>query len=306
MKKFLAVFIVMIMSLTLFSVSCFAKEDSFEVLKGTPVMDGIVDEIYKQSVEQHVDLTNKIHTENGRWDSSDISGVAYLLYDDSHFYICAEVFTEKELTTREDSYIFSDPQPWRNDMVENWIGLEGISAIKVSLDPFGKKLFTYEANLDEGMEGVAKITDTGYVIEMSIPFYGSAGDDVSYSLQINDYDDANTIIAIGAQYSPYDYILSDKAVVTTSPESSGPDDDPGGNNSKPDNTPVSVVVTDADGKEVTDADGNKVTETLAAANTAASSSKINATSTSDTALAASVSLLVLAAASVIISKKRSR
>ena len=66
---------------------------------GTPVVDGVLDEIYKQSVA--VQLGEPFHTTGDSLDT-DATATAYLLYDADNLYVCV-VVNDDDILLREKS-----------------------------------------------------------------------------------------------------------------------------------------------------------------------------------------------------------
>ncbi len=217
MKKFLALLILCIMVLSVIP----ANAASTEVLKGTPTVDGILDEIYTQSVSQSITTENQVYNSGAEYADSDIKGTTYLLYDGKFIYACSVVTCSAKIDSAADDYIASDVNPWMNDVSENWFELDGAAKVKITLDAYGKRLFgTPELTGSEGIVGAATITDTGYIVELAVPYAGVAGAEIGYSLQLNDLI-GEGIIAIGSQTPEY-YKLSASEVTYPVVETEAP------------------------------------------------------------------------------------
>ncbi|MHB1154186.1 MAG: sugar-binding protein [Eubacteriales bacterium] len=203
MKKFLALLILCLMVLSVIP----ANAASTEVLKGTPTVDGILDEIYTQSVSQSITTENQVYNSGAEYADSDYKGTTYLLYDGKFLYACAVVTSSAKIDAAAEDYVMSDANPWMNDVCENWFEIDGGEKIKVSLDAYGKRLFgTPELTGSEGIVGAATLTDTGYIVELAIPCASAAGAEIGYALQLNDLI-GEGILAIGSQTPEY-YKLS--------------------------------------------------------------------------------------------------
>lgn len=217
MKKFFALLILCLMVLSVIP----ANAASTEVLKGTPTVDGILDEIYTQSVSQSITTDNQVYNSGAEYADSDYKGTAYLLYDGKFLYACSVVTCSAKIDSAADDYISTDVNPWMNDIAENWFELDGAEKIKVSLDAFGKRVFgTPELTGSEGIVGAATITDTGYIVELAIPYAGTAGAEIGYALQLNDLI-GEGILAIGSQ-TPVYYKLNATEVTYPVPETEAP------------------------------------------------------------------------------------
>lgn len=218
MKKFLAL---LILGLFVFS-AIPANAAATDVLKGTPQIDGVLDEIYTQSVSYSITTENQVYNSGAEYADTDIKGTTYILYDGKYVYTCTVVTCSSKIDTAGDAYITTDggTNPWMNDAAENWFELDG-TKYKISLDAYGKRLFgDPEVKGTEGYIGVAKITDTGYVIELAVPYAGKADVQIGYTLQVNDLIGTG-IVAIGSQ-TPVYYKLSATEVTYPKPETAAP------------------------------------------------------------------------------------
>lgn len=217
MKKFFALLILCLMVLSVIP----ANAASTEVLKGTPTVDGILDEIYTQSVSQSITTDNQVYNSGAEYADSDYKGTAYLLYDGKFIYACSVVTCSAKIDSAADDYISTDVNPWMNDISENWFSLDGAANIKISLDAYGKRVFgAPELTGSEGIVGAATITGTGYIVELAIPYAGAAGAEIGYALQLNDLI-GEGILAIGSQ-APVYYKLSATEVTYPVPETEAP------------------------------------------------------------------------------------
>lgn len=213
MKKLTAVLV--LCSAMLLLIPAYAGAE--EVLIGTPVVDGVLDEIYTQSVSQSITTDNQVHNDGAEYTDSDIKGTAYLLYDEKYLYAITVVTCSSDIDSADNDYVMTDANPWMNDVSENWIHLGAAETIKVSLDAYGKRMFgTPEITGSEGYIGAATITATGYIVEIAIPYTGAAGTEIGYALQLNDKI-GEGILAIGSQIPVY-YKLSASEVTYPAPE----------------------------------------------------------------------------------------
>ncbi len=187
-----------------------------EILKGTPTLDGKLDDIYKQSVM--VDSQGaKLNPVSGAdvTKASEMRGITYILYDDKYLYMCTTV-TDNTLMTRADSYFATGTNFWQNDNVEDYVDFAAaITAVsdpyKIAGDAWGKKLYGGDSIKD----GILKAThaDKSYVVEIAIPIQGKkAGDAIVYALQINNQIEAEGAKMVYLRTTPTKYTLSSKSV----------------------------------------------------------------------------------------------
>ncbi len=162
--------------------------DSTDILKGTPEIDGVLDEIYLQSASQT--LGNPAFYAWGDSGDADMSATSYFLWDDSYLYVCTVVTDDDVLDVGAATYE-ANPTNWQADAVEAWYD-EGNGIFKSHADAYGNTFFV-QANpgeptfTNEDLVNAAAITDDGYIIEYAMPF-AELGDGVSFnfSLQVND------------------------------------------------------------------------------------------------------------------------
>lgn len=218
MKKIPALILTAIFVLAL-TLTVPAQSD--KVLMGTPVIDGILDEIYMQSVA--VTLGEAFHT-TGETLDTDVTASAYLLYDADNFYVCV-VVNDNDILVREKEYIDSSDNPWENDLVEIWVDEEMLGEkTKMSFDPYGTRKFGSPDPFGLVGESVAAafISDTFYTVEYAIPLSekGAEGGTYGFSLQVNDLFPDNHVVALGSQ-EPVEYTFGG-AVELPAPEPEPP------------------------------------------------------------------------------------
>ncbi len=176
MKKILSIIFAVCLAASLITVVPVSAASN-EVLVGTPVVDGYVDDIYKQSLAIVID-GDPAKNESGT-DWWDATGNFYALYDSLYVYIVAEV-KDDDVVSAADKYVLRDFNPYKNDCVEfrldfNDGGLgsytENPSFFKVGIDAFGKRVYTLASEVFDVNTCVYKtrITEDGYVIEAAIP-----------------------------------------------------------------------------------------------------------------------------------------
>ncbi|MHC1696039.1 MAG: sugar-binding protein [Eubacteriales bacterium] len=202
MKKLYAVLLAVTLILTL-SISASAASD--KILKGTPTLDGVLDEIYLQSVE--VVLGGAFYSTNSD-NTTDVTGKAYLLYDEKNLYVCV-VVNDDDILSRDDAYINEGDNPWENEAVEIWVD-EGMAAnkSKLSFDASGKRFYfgPDPVGLGATTKAMAVKGDKTYTVEYVIPLAtaGAEGAKYGFSLQVNDLFADNHVVALGSQ-EPVEY-----------------------------------------------------------------------------------------------------
>ena len=199
------------------AVSCALPMHAADVkaLKGTPTVDGKLDDIYTQSGSLKVDNTMYIWGQGTGKDQSKASSVSYFLYDDTYLYVATVVSD----TTIVDCGIKSN---WMSDAVETWIKFpDTANNSKISVDAFNTKIYgsDYTA-FDKCKAAVVRGTDT-YTVEVAIPLDTfKTGSVVPISIQINDFfdKDATNGVAWGSQKADNNLTLSADAVVVKKEE----------------------------------------------------------------------------------------
>lgn len=182
MKKLFALILVALFTvLTLIPVS--AAPVSTDILKGTPSVDGTLDDIYTQSASYELDNLGFYIWGDGAM-AADAAATAYFLWDASYLYLAVAV---------TDSTIFSAEvgDVWQNDAAEVWF-LDEDMQFKIhaaadgnfflGADAAGATPFVFENALH-----AAKIDGSRYVVEMALPMNNlAAGKTFGFTLQVND------------------------------------------------------------------------------------------------------------------------
>ncbi|MBE6612211.1 MAG: hypothetical protein E7632_06945 [Ruminococcaceae bacterium] len=187
------------------SLSASVSAADYSAKKGTPVVDGKLDEIYLQSGSVVVDAHGKevwIKGDNGG--KSDVKSTTWMLWDDSYIYFACEA---KESTVVDTGIL----NGWEADAFEVWVNYNG-TLDKVSLDAFATKVYGNGAIVpqDKCLYAAAQ-TDDGYIVELAIPVGDyKAGASIGFSVQINDCIDkgAANIGCWGSQKADDNLILS--------------------------------------------------------------------------------------------------
>lgn len=177
-----------------------------DVLKGTPVLDGKIDDIYKLSATYTIDTTAKVYNSGAEYtDCPELKATTYMLYDDKNVYIACEVTDATILSAGADKV--KAGYVWQNDVTEFWISLDkGTTWGQFNMDAFGHGIgvgvpaapFADAA----GCKGAATKGTGSYVTEVSFPHGGlKAGAEFCQQTQVNNIlvADASKIVCIGAQ-----------------------------------------------------------------------------------------------------------
>lgn len=229
-KSLLLCLILIVSGILAVSVSAGPKDGVLEIKKGTPVVDGVREDIYKQSA--CYELENLGFYKWGDNEGSDISGDAYLLWDENYIYAC---FIVKESTPQQATaaYLAANPDnPWQNDAIESWWG-DGEAKFKFHTSADGSIVFGSAEpgpiTIDVSKATVVSVMhDDGYVIEMALPFSDlQAGREIGFDMQVNDLvtaaDDGGSGNASGGQEpASHIYTLSAEEVVYPVVETEAP------------------------------------------------------------------------------------
>jgi len=176
MKKFLAILVAAAMlaiSASAIEPYLFTEEDGevsvyadMTILKGTPVVDGVMDDIYLQSDSANAPAHRENTWGTGLLVDQSVDTTCWMLWDDNYLYIYGVTLD----TT--PGVLNDDPTAWCSDGVEF-----GFEAANGEFD--GEYFFRLRAaglvsaeNKASGMEGiqyVANVTDDGHTYEVAIP-----------------------------------------------------------------------------------------------------------------------------------------
>lgn len=223
MKK-LTVYGVLLIALLLMTFALPVYTSGGEVKKGTPVVDGILDEIYLQSYSYKVTIDDPVYTESAEYtDASDTEAITYFLWDEQYIYVCTLVTDSTLLSVGKDALDAVD-YTWQNDVCEMWWNVSGTQCL-VNLDAFGHRMTgSPTVTGSEGYVGKSTKDNASYIVEFAYPYANKAGNTFNYSTQINNIlaEDASKIICIGAQNSAYQYTLSADEVTYPEPETEAP------------------------------------------------------------------------------------
>ena len=223
-----------------------------EILKGTPTVDGKLDELYESSLSMVQGKDPAIWV-SGSGDSDDVKATVYFLHDGEYLYVCAVV-------TGDSVIVDTEASGWACDGVDVWFltpnAPTDATRTKITLDAFAqpydadnKHIGDHENDLNVDLSKIEKAatrTENGYVTEAKIPVpYASESEGtIAINLQLNNIytytaENGNGSATpndgqfgfYGAQFAtaPTTIVLSDTAATEPDPEQPPvvtPDPDP--------------------------------------------------------------------------------
>ncbi len=173
------------------------KSDETEILRGTPIIDGNVDDIYLNSyciylapgTEGYPDNPTEMEA------TKDTEGSAFFIYDDNYLYVCV-IVRDKTLMSMGKEWCDAQRWPWNNDGAEVFVCLgDGISR-SVHVDAYGisgkehykRGARDYYKDKDSSEWAAKIIGDDLYVVEIAFPFTKgeTSGTLVGVELEIDD------------------------------------------------------------------------------------------------------------------------
>jgi len=198
------------------AISASAASDA--VLKGTPKIDGVMEEIWTQSYTLPRDTANKGYTFGGAGEPYTVDFNSYYLWDDSYFYICTVVTDDDLVDVGADTYK-ADPKQWLSDAVETGFNMtDAATKFKVHTDAFGHALYIGDGTAPftvEEIKHAVKINKDGYVLEIAFPMDDvkkiMKDDKVIIRTQVNDISKKEVGVALYTK--TVNLPLSDTAVV---------------------------------------------------------------------------------------------
>lgn len=191
-----------------------------DVKKGTPVVDGVLDENYLQSYSYKITTENPVYNAGVEYtDAADTTATSYFLWDDKYIYVCTVVTDSTLLSVGKDVLDAAD-YTWQNDVCEMWWNVDGTQYL-VNLDAFGLRMTgSPTVTGSEGYVAKSTMDKNSYIVEFAYPYSNKAANTFNYSTQINNIlaEDASKIICIGAQKAVYQFTLSSTEVTYPEPE----------------------------------------------------------------------------------------
>lgn len=228
MKKALSLLLSAVLLTAAFAISTGAAAVSTDVFRGTPVIDGVLDEIYLQSASATIDNPG-FHIWEGYDGEFDMTATAYYLWDDNYFYCCT-VVTDNDVLDIGAARYEENPLNWQSEAVENWFD-EGYGKWKTHADAYGHTFFAQKVDSDPPFDytvesecrHAAALIDTGYIVEYAFRLEDlSVGAWLLTSIQVNDQctlnDGVGTGYASGSQNVEIELTFAADEAVTPEPE----------------------------------------------------------------------------------------
>ena len=174
-----------------------------EILKGTPELDGQLDDIYTQSAVYTIEADSV----NYAWGGAEIQdfseAASYFLWDDNYLYVCT-------VNVDDTPVALTGEKTWQNDAAELWFIDEGLRH-KIHAAADGNFFLGGDGDGQTpydfaGAKSVANYTDDSWCIEVALPMNDlGAGKEFSFTLQVNNCldDGAAAGSASGSQAGDY-------------------------------------------------------------------------------------------------------
>ncbi|MBE5993669.1 MAG: hypothetical protein E7247_14940 [Paenibacillaceae bacterium] len=164
------------------------EPNTINAVKGTPVIDGTVDEIWNQAKEEPVRIMTMA------WQGA--TGTVKTLWDEKNIYVLVRVKDKTLNTDNKNAYeqdsveLFLDEN---ND--KSYYYQEDDGQFRVSC----KNMVTFGSNgKREGFQSSVKVTEDGYLVEAKIPLTTTAekGKVMGFDVQINDSNERGERISV--------------------------------------------------------------------------------------------------------------
>ena len=207
-----------------------SAENVTTVLKGTPTIDGQLDEIYLESGK--LELDNHGFYAWGDVTEFDMRATAYFLWDYDYLYCCTVVTDDDVLDVGADNY--ADPLPgdyWMAEAVEVWYD-EGEGIWKSHIDAYGRCFYVEDTGRgamatfsQEDVKYTVTQNTQGYSVEYAMPMAGlEVGHTLGTSLQVDDLvkADKSQGYASGSQAADIVMTLSADEAKVSVPETEAP------------------------------------------------------------------------------------
>ena len=184
MKKFLSFLMAAALFISLAAVPAYAQ-NYFDVLKGTPVIDGQIDDMYLESVCVSPDTNQNININHAGWGQGATNTVdtcyTYYIWDDSCLYIASMVY-DKTINqfSYDECYVADEGMAQQGDLFVGCFIAPSGDYLKVSVDAFATFIDGNEEarsffNLDNATYASTVNTDEGYyIVEMALPIADGA------------------------------------------------------------------------------------------------------------------------------------
>ncbi len=160
-----------------------------DVFKGTPEVDAEMDDLYAEA--------QVLKTEAATEGETDVFAEARLLWDEEYLYVYIEV-TDPVLSDKNKN-------EWEQDSVEVVIDQNNGKTGSYQSDDaqyrinFNNKVSFGTNGNSKLFKSAARVTDTGYVVEVAVPLNkvpGAAGNEVGFDVQVNEDDGSGRRTAI--------------------------------------------------------------------------------------------------------------
>lgn len=220
MKRFVALFLTAMLILIAVGTAVSAAEGD-TILKGTPVVDGVKDAIYSQSMSEEL-LPQFWKT--GEADGN-ITGKLWALYDDKYLYVYAEIYGS-DFQPSDPDYVKDVDNPWETNCVEIWVDElgEGDNAGKFSIYYDGSRFFYDDSRttIDPNKTLYAASTiPGGYSVEYAIEFPAATplkeGNTIGIAFQANEYHKAEDSTSAHGTQVPIPYKLGGAVIPPAAP-----------------------------------------------------------------------------------------
>ena len=172
-----------------------SKSAAAEAMKGTPTIDGEIDEVWGKAKELPV---NKLVTsESSASEKEMATATVKLLWDEDNLYALWEV--------EDDKLSGGGYESWEADSVELFVDELNEKTTSYGDDDvqyrvsFEGKLSGGTGYKEENVKASTKKTDTGYVVEMAVKLLHAkreAGTRIGLELQVNDNGGDNSRVAV--------------------------------------------------------------------------------------------------------------
>ncbi len=198
------------------------------VKNGTPVIDGKMDEIYKQSASVTLDNFGFYITGETKENVEANKGTTvYYLWDEDYLYLCAEV-VDNTVTDKEESGVDYTKYETNDNLELYYWGASGDESTRGNIHinglGLGLRLELKYKELGDVIIAAGTATKTGYITELAVPvtnFELKEGSEFKFSLQYNNYIPADKAsIASGYQKTDgaVDLVLSSEKAVAKKTE----------------------------------------------------------------------------------------
>ena len=164
------------------------EPNTITAAKGSPVIDGAVDEIWNSAKEEPVNIMTMA------WQGA--SGTVRTLWDEKNIYVLVNV---------KDKILNTDSQnAYEQDSVEVFLDENNNKSYSYQEDDGQyrvscKNVVTFGSNgTKEGFESAVKVTEEGYLVEAKIPLTSEAckGKIMGFDIQINDSNERGERISV--------------------------------------------------------------------------------------------------------------